>query len=171
VYLLGRFSLLLLKLSVICFLVAEFKKDEYTVGRDVSCGLVINDSHLNKTELSLVSKKQFKISHKKDFVYLEGYALTYVNYKKIGPAEKSILKHSDFIAIGKQDLKGRKCCEVDVHKEQWISTSLACLPLTSKFIPSFILLFSVYPYTCKTMNVKIAKNIKYTIVQHTMLSH
>jgi len=54
-----------------------------------------------------VSKKHFKISHKKDGVYLEGLALTYVNDKKIDPAEKTILKHNDCIAIGKMHLKGR----------------------------------------------------------------
>jgi predicted component of type VI protein secretion system len=77
------------------------------VGRDASCGLVITESHLNKTELSLVSRKQFKISHKKDGVYLAGYAVTYVNDKKIGPAEKTILKHNDRIAIEKPHLKGK----------------------------------------------------------------
>jgi len=107
VHLLERWSLLLSKLSVICFLVAEFTKDEYTVGRDASCSLVINDSHLNKVDFNLVSKKHFKISHKKDGVYLEGLALTYVNDKKIDPAEKTILKHNDCIAIGKMHLKGR----------------------------------------------------------------
>lgn len=90
-----------------CFLVAEFKKDEYTVGRSANCSLVINETHLNANELSLVSKKQFKVSHKKDGVYLEAYALTYVNDKTIGPAEKTILKHNDRIAIGKLHLKGR----------------------------------------------------------------
>ena len=99
--------LLLSILSVIWYPVAEFKKDDYTVGRDASCNLVINDSHLNKTDLSLVSKKQFKISHKKDVVYLAGYALTYVNDKKIGPAEKTILKHNDRIAVEKPDFKGK----------------------------------------------------------------
>jgi len=83
----------------------EFKKDEYTVGRDASCGLVINDSHLNKVDFNFVSQKHFKISHKKDGVYLEGLALTYVNDKKINPAEKTILKHNDRIAIGKMHLK------------------------------------------------------------------
>jgi predicted component of type VI protein secretion system len=77
------------------------------VGRDASCSVVITDSHLNKVDINLWSKKQFKISHKKDGVYLEGFALTYVNDKKIGPAEKTILKHNDRIAIGKMDLKGR----------------------------------------------------------------
>jgi len=94
-------------MSVIYFLVAEFKKDDYTVGRDASCSLAITESHLNKTELSLVSKKHFKISHKKDGVYLQGYALTYVNDKKIGPEEKTILKHNDCIAIEKLHLKCR----------------------------------------------------------------
>jgi pSer/pThr/pTyr-binding forkhead associated (FHA) protein len=107
VHLLERWSLFLSKLSVICFLVAEFTKDDYTVGRDASCSLVINDSHLNKVDFNLVSKKHFKISHKKDGVYLEGLALTYVNNKKIGPAEKTILKHNDRIAIGKMHFKGR----------------------------------------------------------------
>jgi hypothetical protein len=97
-------SLFLSKLS--CFLVTELKKDEYTVGRDASCSLVINESHLSKVDINLVSKKQFKISHKKDGVYLEGFALTYVNDKKIDRAEKTILKHNDGIAIGKQHLKG-----------------------------------------------------------------
>jgi predicted component of type VI protein secretion system len=128
VHLLERWSLFLSKLFVICFLVAEFKKDEYTVGRDASCSLAINNSHLNKVEFNLVSKKQFKISHKKDGVYLEASAITYVNNKKISPAEKTILKHNDRIAIGELYLKGRYCCEVDVHKAQWIETSLAYLP-------------------------------------------
>jgi pSer/pThr/pTyr-binding forkhead associated (FHA) protein len=94
-------------LSVICFFVAEFKKDEYTVGRDAKCSLVINESHLSKVDFNLVSKKHFRISHKKDGVYLEGFELTYVNDKKIGPGEKTILKHYDRIAIGKLHLKGR----------------------------------------------------------------
>jgi pSer/pThr/pTyr-binding forkhead associated (FHA) protein len=106
VHLLERWSLFLSKQSVICFLVAEFKKDEYTVGRDSNCSLVINDSHLKKVDINLVSKKHFKISHKKDGVHLEGFALTYVNDKKIGPAEKTILKHNDCIAIGRTNLKG-----------------------------------------------------------------
>ena len=94
-------------MSVICYLVAEFKEDEYTVGRDESCSLAITKSHLNKAELSLVSKKHFKISHTKDGVYLQGFALTYVNDKKIGPEEKNVLKHDDHIAIGKLRLKCR----------------------------------------------------------------
>jgi len=94
-------------MSVIYFLVAEFKKDEYTVGRDASCSLVITESHLNKAELSFVSRKHFKISHTKDGVYLKGFALTYVNDKKIGPAEKAILNHNDRIAIVKQQWKCR----------------------------------------------------------------
>jgi len=52
-----------------------------------------------------VSKKQFKIKNKKDGVHLEALALTYVNDKKIGPEEKTILKHNDRIAIGRQHLK------------------------------------------------------------------
>jgi pSer/pThr/pTyr-binding forkhead associated (FHA) protein len=78
------------------------------VGRDASCSLVINESHLDKADINLVSKKQFKIKNKKDGVYLEGFGLTtYVNDKKIGPAEKTILKHNDRIAIGKLHLKSR----------------------------------------------------------------
>jgi hypothetical protein len=107
VHLLERWSLFLSKLSVICFLVAEFKKDEYTVWRDVSGSFVITESNLNKVDISLVSKKQFKISNKKNGVYLEAFALTYVNDKKIGPGEKTILKHNDCLAIGKMRLKGR----------------------------------------------------------------
>ena len=107
VQLLERWSLFLSKLSVICSLVVEFKKDEYTVGKDASCSLVIKDSHLKNGDIDVVSKKHFKISHKKDGVYLEGLALTYVNDKKIDPAEKTILKHNDRIAIGKMHLKGR----------------------------------------------------------------
>jgi len=76
------------------------------VGTDASCSLVINKSHLNQEELSLVSRKQFKISHKKDGVYLKGYALTYINDKKIGPEEETILKHNDYIAIEKPHFKG-----------------------------------------------------------------
>ena len=80
------------------------------MGRDAGCSLVINESHLDKVDINLVSKKQFKIRHKKDGVYLEGSASTsstYVNDKKIGPAEKTILKHNDRIAIGKLHLKCR----------------------------------------------------------------
>jgi len=78
------------------------------VGRDASCSLVINESHLDKADINLVSKKQFKIKNKKDGVCLEGFGLTtYVNDKKIGPAEKTILKHNDRIAIGKLHLKSR----------------------------------------------------------------
>jgi len=77
------------------------------VGRDANCSLVINESHLDKVDINLVSKKQFKIRHKKDGVYLEGFASTYVNDKKIGPAQKTILKHNDRIAIGKLHLKCR----------------------------------------------------------------
>jgi len=75
------------------------------VGTDRSCSLVINETHLSKVDFNLVSKKHFKISHKKDGVYLQGYALTYVNDKKIGPEEKTILKHNDRIAIEKLHLK------------------------------------------------------------------
>jgi pSer/pThr/pTyr-binding forkhead associated (FHA) protein len=107
VYLLERWSLFLSKQSVVCFLVAEFKKDEYTVGRDASCSLVITESHLNEVDFNLVSKKQFKISNKKNGVYLEGFALTYVSGKEIHPREKCILKHNDCIAIGEMRLKGR----------------------------------------------------------------
>jgi predicted component of type VI protein secretion system len=106
VHLPERWSLFLSKLSVICFLVAELKKDEYTVGRDASCCVVIKDSHLNKVDYKWVSKKQCKISHKKDGVYLEGLALTYVNDKRIGREEKTILNNNDRIAIGKKDLEG-----------------------------------------------------------------
>jgi predicted component of type VI protein secretion system len=77
------------------------------VGTDESCSVVINASHLNQEELSLVSRKQFKISHKKDGVYLEGYALTYVNDEKTDPAEETTLKHTDRIAIEKLNLKGK----------------------------------------------------------------
>ena len=77
------------------------------MGRNESCSLVINKSHLNQEELSLVSGEQFKISHKKDGVYLKGYALTYVNDDKIGPAEETILKHNDRITIEKPHLKGK----------------------------------------------------------------
>ena len=77
------------------------------MGRDASCSLVINESHLNKVDIDLVSKKQFKIKHKKDGVYLVGSAVTYVNDKEIGPAEKTILRHNDRIAIGKLHLKCR----------------------------------------------------------------
>jgi pSer/pThr/pTyr-binding forkhead associated (FHA) protein len=65
-----------------------------------------------------VSKKQFKISHKKDGVYLEGFAVTFVNNEKIGQAEKIALRHNDRIAIAKLHLEGRQCCEDDVHKAQ-----------------------------------------------------
>ena len=79
------------------------------MGRDASCSLVINESHLDKADINLVSKKQFKIKNKKDGVYLEGFDLTttYINNKKVGPAEKTILKHNDRIAIGKLHLKSR----------------------------------------------------------------
>lgn len=77
------------------------------MGRDASCSLTITESHLNTEDINLVSRKQFKISHKKDGVYLQGYALTYVNDKKIGPEEKTILKHNDRIAIGEPHLKSR----------------------------------------------------------------
>ena len=77
------------------------------MGRDASCNVVINDSHLKKEDINLVSNKHFKISHKKDVVYLEGLGLTYVNDKKIGAKEKTILKHNDRIAIGKMHLKGK----------------------------------------------------------------
>jgi hypothetical protein len=42
--------------------------------------------------------------------------------------------------------------------------------LEYSFIHSF-LYFSVYPYTGKTMDVEIVKDIEYNIVNHTMLSH
>jgi pSer/pThr/pTyr-binding forkhead associated (FHA) protein len=103
------------------------------VGRDAKCSVVINETHLSKKDFDLVSKKHFKISHKKNGVYLEGFELTYINDKKIGPAEKNILKHNDHIAIANQQLKGRYCCKDDVHKAHWIETALAYLPCTSKF--------------------------------------
>jgi hypothetical protein len=116
------------KLSVTCFVVAELKKDEYTLGRDASCTIVINESHLNEEHLNLVSKKHFKISHQKDVVYLEEFELTYVNDEEVGAAKKIILKHNARIAIGKLHLKCRYCCNDDVRKVQWIGTSLVYLP-------------------------------------------
>ena len=77
------------------------------MGRDAGCSLVINELHLEEVDINLVSERHFKISHKKDGVYLEGFASTYVNDKKIGPAEKTILKHNDRIAIGELHLKCR----------------------------------------------------------------
>jgi hypothetical protein len=117
-----RKSLFLTEVSVLRFLVAEFKKDDYTVGRDAKSSLTINETHLSKVDLDLVSKKHFKISRKKDGVYLEGFEVTYVNDKKISPGEKIILNHNDRIAIGKLHLKGRYCCNDDVHRAQWIET-------------------------------------------------
>lgn len=95
-----------------CFLVAEFKKDEYTVGKDASCNYVINESHLNKVDFNLVAKKQFRITHKKDGVRLEGFAVTYINDKKVGPKETAILKHNDRIAIAKAHFKGKQCYDI-----------------------------------------------------------
>jgi pSer/pThr/pTyr-binding forkhead associated (FHA) protein len=77
------------------------------VGRDASCSVAINETHLGKVDFNLVSTRHFKISRKKKGVYLEGFKLTYINDKKIGPAEETILKHNDCIAIGKMHLKGR----------------------------------------------------------------
>jgi hypothetical protein len=94
------------KLSVTCFLVAELKRSEYTFGRDASCTVVINESHLSTADFSLVSRRHFKISRTTNGVYLEGFAFTYVKDHKIGPGEKIILKHNDHIAIGTRHLKG-----------------------------------------------------------------
>lgn len=83
----------------------EFKKDDYTVGKDAACSYVIKDSQLSKTDYNLLSKKQFKISRKRDAVYLEDVGGTYVNDKKVGPGQKTILNHNDRIAISKSHLK------------------------------------------------------------------
>jgi pSer/pThr/pTyr-binding forkhead associated (FHA) protein len=77
------------------------------VGRDAKCSLPIKETHLSSVDLNLVSKKHFKISYKKDGVYLEGFDVTYVNDQKIGPGDKIILYHNDRIAIGKLHLKGK----------------------------------------------------------------
>lgn len=95
------------KLFVIWFLCAELKKDDYTVGKDASCNYVINDSQLSKIDYNLLHKKQFKISRKKDAVYLEDVGGTYVSEKKVGPGQKTVLNHNDRIAIAKSHLKGR----------------------------------------------------------------
>jgi pSer/pThr/pTyr-binding forkhead associated (FHA) protein len=95
------------KLFFTWFLCAEFKKDDYTVGKDASCSYVIKDSQLNKIDYNLLAKKQFKISRKKDAVYLEDVGGTYVNEKKVGPGKKTVLNHNDHIAIAKSQLKGR----------------------------------------------------------------
>jgi predicted component of type VI protein secretion system len=100
---------LVFKLFVIWFLCAEFKKDDYTVGKDAACSYVIKDSQLSKIDYNLLSKKQFKISRKRDAVYLEDVGGTYVNDNKVGPGQKIILNHNDRIAIVKSHLKGRHC--------------------------------------------------------------
>ena len=47
----------------------------------------------------------------------------------------------------------------------------ALLIAFSYILSTFITLFSIYPYTGKTVDVEIVKNIKYNTVQHTVLSH
>jgi predicted component of type VI protein secretion system len=79
------------------------------MGKDAGCSYVIRDSQLSKTDYTLLPKKQFKISRKKDVVYLEDVGGTYVNDKKVGPGQKIVLNHNDRIAIAKSHLKGRHC--------------------------------------------------------------
>jgi predicted component of type VI protein secretion system len=86
------------------------------VGKDASCSYVIKDSQLDKMDYNLLSKKQFKISRKKDSVYLEDVGVTYINQKKVGQGQKTVLNHNDCIAIAKPHLRGRKCCQHDAHK-------------------------------------------------------
>jgi predicted component of type VI protein secretion system len=92
------------------------KKDDYTVGKDASCSYVIKDSQLEKLDYNLLPKKVFKISRKKDSVYLEDVAVTYVNDKKVGQGQKTVLNHNDRIAIVKPHLRGRKYCKQYSHQ-------------------------------------------------------
>jgi predicted component of type VI protein secretion system len=101
------------------FLCAELKKDDFTVGKDAACSYVIKNSQLSKTEYNLLPKKQFKISKKKDAVYLEDVGGTYVNNRKIGLGEKTVLNHNDCIAITKSHLKGRHCTQI--HQQNKIN--------------------------------------------------
>jgi pSer/pThr/pTyr-binding forkhead associated (FHA) protein len=79
------------------------------VGKDAGCSYVIKDSQLSKSEYNLLPNKQFKISRKKDAIYLEDVGGTFVNKKKVGPGGKTVLNHNDCIAIVKSHLKGRHC--------------------------------------------------------------
>ncbi|KAJ9578374.1 hypothetical protein L9F63_005406, partial [Diploptera punctata] len=81
------------------------KKEEYTVGKDSGCSYVIKDTQLDRHDYSTIAKKQFKISKKKDGVYLEDIAGTYINNKKVGPGLKVPLNHNDRIAIARMFLK------------------------------------------------------------------
>jgi pSer/pThr/pTyr-binding forkhead associated (FHA) protein len=85
------------------------------VGKDTGCSYVIKDSQLEKIDYNSLSKKQFKITKKKDGVYLEDLGGTYVNDKKIGSGQKAVLNHNDCIAIAKSHLRGRHCCQHDAH--------------------------------------------------------
>ncbi|KAJ4448943.1 hypothetical protein ANN_00335, partial [Periplaneta americana] len=81
------------------------KKEEYTFGKDSGCSYVIKDSELGKADYDKLSKKQFKIVKKKDGVYLEDLAVTYVNTKEVGSKQKILLNHNATIAIIKMHLK------------------------------------------------------------------
>lgn len=105
-----------IKSKATCFLAAEMKKDEYTVGKDASCSYIIKDSQLDKIDYNLLPNKQFKISRKKNVAYLENLGVTYINEKKVDQGQKTVLKHNDRIAITKPHLTGRNCCQHDAHK-------------------------------------------------------
>jgi predicted component of type VI protein secretion system len=92
------------------------KKDEYSVGKDASCSYTIQDSQLDKIDYNLLSKKQFKISRKKECAYLEDIGVTYINDKKVGQGKKTVLNHNDRIAIAKPHLRGRKYCQHDAQR-------------------------------------------------------
>jgi pSer/pThr/pTyr-binding forkhead associated (FHA) protein len=120
------------KFFVTWFLCAEFKKDDYTVGKDAACSYVIKDSQLSKTEYTLLSKKQFKISRKKDAVYLEDVGGTYVNNIKIGQGNKTVLNHNDCIAIAKSHLKGKHYCQLYISQSTFSSTYKSWLHIIAR---------------------------------------
>jgi hypothetical protein len=92
------------------------KNDDYTVGTDASCSYVIKDSQLEKMDYNLLHKKVFRISRQKDSVYLEDVGVTYVNDRKVGKGQKTVLNHNDSIAIVKRNLRGRKYCKQYSHQ-------------------------------------------------------
>jgi pSer/pThr/pTyr-binding forkhead associated (FHA) protein len=69
-------------------------KDQYIIGRDASCDIVINDGR--------VSRRQFKLSHNKGQIWLEDYQGvngTLINKTKVETKEAVAIKSGDKISV------------------------------------------------------------------------
>ena len=69
---------------------------QFTIGRDNSCNLEMDDSYVSKKHLIL--KKEDETWYIIDFNSLNG---TYLNNKKLRPNSKTILNNGDYIKIGR----------------------------------------------------------------------